>query len=251
VGWSALRGEKRDIWEDCAVLAATMKEPAVVSGLEHIPLAQPFVILPNHYERRDSVWVGWGAIAMTNALRSHLKRQTQIRWVMTSTWEDCYVGPRRISPEHLYWVLRRLSRVFGLILMPPDPRETQARSHALRDIFRALSDSNGEIVAMHPEAGGFEDLILPPVGIGRVLSAFDRKGIALVPAGVFENEGRLHVTFAEALPRGSLCRLSDEESATTVMEAIASLVPERMRGPFGAGRAGLTAIAGERMRRYI
>jgi hypothetical protein len=228
-----------------------MNPPPIVTGIEHVPMERPCVLLPNHYERRDAVWVGWGSIVITAALSRHLSRGTQVRWVVASTWEDFYIGPRRISPEHLYWVLRRLAHVFGFILMPPDPRETQARSHALRKIFRALDESNGGIVGMHPEAGGFEELIPPPVGIGRVLSALDKRGVTLIPAGVYEDGGRLHVTFDQALRPGSLHGASDEESASIVMMAIARLLPERMRGPWGDSQADEPAAVGGRLRRYI
>jgi hypothetical protein len=209
-----------------------MPVPPVVSGIEHLPTDRPYVILPNHYERPSGAWVGWGAIIISDVIFRTQPGTFPVRWVMTSTWQDCYVGPRRVNPKYLHWVLRRMSDLYGIILMPADDIDAFGRGAALRDIFRSLSDPVGQVVAFHPEAGGFETLITPPKGIGRVLSVLDRKSVPMIPTGVYEADGQIHVSFGTSIPAGSLAHLGDAEAAEQVMIRIAQLVPEGTRGTF-------------------
>jgi hypothetical protein len=242
--WTSIRNRKRDLRCDAPALVASMPVAPVVSGIENLPAARPYVILPNHYERPSGAWVGWGPIIISDAIFRAQPGTFPIRLVMTSTWQDCYVGPRRINPKYLHWVLRRMSGLYDLILMPADDVDAFGRGAALRDVFRALSDPAGQVVAFHPEAGGFESLITPPKGIGRVLSVLDRKNIPLIPTGVYEAGGRIHVSFGSAIPAGSLVALGDTEAAKQVMIRIAQLVPEQTRGVFAAEAAAAQAIDG-------
>lgn len=242
---TSFRNRKRNLRQDAASLVASMPVGPVVSGIENLPTDRPYVILPNHYERPSGAWVGWGAIIISDVVAQTQSRTFPIRWVMTSTWQDCYVGPRRVNPKYLHWILRRMSALYGIILMPADDIDAFGRGAALRDVFRALSDPVGQVVAFHPEAGGFETLITPPKGIGRVLSVLDRRGIPLIPTGVYEADGQIHVSFGTAMPVGSLAHLDDVAAAEHVMLRIAQLVPEETRGVF-ADRAAAAASAGER-----
>ncbi len=238
--YAAIRRQPRNAWLDTLYLTDRINPPPAVAGVEHVPRIGPCVILSNHYERPGGVWVGWGAIAISASLARHRPDTPPIRWVMTTTWADCYLGPCRIAPEYLGWVLRGLAFVYGLILMPAHDlptHDTQRWSGALalREIFRSLAEVPDQVVALHPEAGGFETMISPPRGSGRVLAAFDRRGIPCVPTGVFEDDGRLVVRFGAPLPLGSLADLDDDQAAAQVMRAIARLVPPAVRGVFADG----------------
>jgi hypothetical protein len=167
---------------------------------------------------------------------------------MTTTWADCYVGPWRVPPEKLGWVLRGLASVYDLILMPAHDLPTHdvqrlESALALRKIFRSLADSPDQIVALHPEAGGFETMIRPPRGSGRVLAALDRRHIPCIPAGVFECNGRLMVRFGAPLPQGLLADLDDAQAAEQIMYAIAGLVPAGVGGVFADDATAITAAA--------
>ncbi len=229
---TSLRNRQRDIRADMARLVGSMPIQPVIFGTENLPRTRPFVILPNHYERVSGAWVGWGAIVITNAVCREIQGNYPMRWVMTSTWQDCYIGPRRVNPKYLHWVLRRLANLYDIILMPADDDEAFGRGAALRDLFRALSDDSGQVVAFHPEAGGFETMIEPPKGMGRVLAMLDRRGVSMVPAGVFESDGRINVRFGSVIEPGSLRTLGDHEAAEQVMLRIASLVNEETRGVY-------------------
>ena len=238
--YAAIRRQQRNAGQDALHLTAGMRPPPDVSGVENVPRTGPCVILPNHYERPDGVWVGWGAITISASLARHRSDSPPIRWVMTNTWSDCYLGPCRIAPEYLGWALRGLASVYGLILMPAydlpyHDAQRLTGALALREIFHSLAELPDQIIAFHPEAGGFETMIRPPRGIGRVLSALDRRGIPCVPTGVFERDGRLVVRFGDPLPCGLLSGLDDEPAAEQVMQAIARLVPPAVRGVYADG----------------
>ncbi|HET8521945.1 MAG TPA: hypothetical protein VFL82_01855 [Thermomicrobiales bacterium] len=243
--YAAARHRTRNVWQDALRLTAGMYPPPNVAGIEHVPTAGPCVILPNHYERPGGVWVGWGAIVISAALAQHRPGTPPIRWVMTTTWADCYIGPWRVAPEKLGWVLRGLASVYGLILMPAHDLPTHDAQRlesalALRQIFRSLADSPDQIVALHPEAGGFETMIRPPHGSGRVLAALDRRHVPCIPTGVFERNGRLTVRFGAPLPQGLLADLDDAQAADQVMHAIANLVPAAVGGSFAGDAAAST-----------
>jgi 1-acyl-sn-glycerol-3-phosphate acyltransferase len=235
VAYAALRRERRDAWQDAITLVAGMSPKPCVEGLEHVPSSGPCLILPNHYERTDAVWVGWGVITISAALASLRPNTPPIRWVMTDTWADCYVGPRRIASDRLRRVLKAFASVYDLILMPAHDLPTHATERfrsgiAVRTILRAFNDPSGQTIALHPEAGGFETMIDPPPGMGRLLAAVDCRGVPCIPVGVFEHNGRITVRFGSALPRGSLEALDDREAASVVLRAIACLVPPDVRG---------------------
>src|SRR6185437_11514678 len=107
--FASFRGRKRDLRRDTAYLVESMPIEPVISGIENLPTSRPFVILPNHYERPSGAWVGWGSIIISNAIAQARHGTFPIRWVMTSTWQDCYLGPKHVDPRYLHWVLRRLS----------------------------------------------------------------------------------------------------------------------------------------------
>jgi hypothetical protein len=227
---ATIRHETRDIRRDAAYMVGRLPERPVVTGLENLPNQRPYIILSNHYERRPDAWVGWTACIAIDAIARARPGRYPIRWVMTSAWEDCHIGPWYIDPRHLRWALQRFADLYGIILTPADDRRAFGRGAALRDIFHALADPSGQVVALHPEAGGTQSLITPPHGMGRFLTMLDRRGVPLVPVGAFEDGRRFHVGFGPALAHGALDGLSDAQSAERVMRAIARLLPARSRG---------------------
>lgn len=226
----SLRHQMRDIRRDAAFMLGRLPYEPVVTGLENLPARRPYIILSNHYERRPGAWVGWGGCIIVDAIARAQPGDYPIRWVMTSSWEDFHIGPWFIDPRHLRWALQRFAELYGIILTPADDRRAFGRGAALRDIFHALADPGGQVVALHPEAGGTQALIRPPHGMGRFLTMIDRRGVPLVPVGAFEDGKRFHITFGPALTHGALDGLGDAQSAERVMRAIAALLPARSRG---------------------
>jgi len=241
------RGRQRDVWKDASDLLGKQRIQPMISGLEHLPEKGPFLIIANHYERKDAVWVGWGAITLLNTIGNTHTRDAvpMMHWVMTDTWADCYVGPFHVDPQYLGWVLKGFARLYGIIRMPahdlPNHKEQRQRSAmALREIFDAFD--RGEVVALHPEAGGFETLIQPPRGAGRVLACIERKNVAIVPVGVSEEHGRLRIRIGEVMPARSFAGKSDREAADTAMLTLCGLIPEETRGVYAERYAELQGI---------
>jgi len=244
--WAFVRHRRRDAWTDAATLIDGLEKQPVIIGAEHLPASGPIAFLPNHYERKDAVWVGWGAMALTTAVHRHADpaRLGRMHWVMTDTWADCYVGPFHVNPRYLGWVLKGFGDIYGIIRMPahdlPNHDQQRGRSAgALLEVFDALK--KGDCVALHPEAGGFETLIQPPRGSGRVIGLLDRRKVPLVPVGVYEENDRLVVNIGKPFAPGTFAALTDVQSADTVMLAIAGLVPERTRGDYAERYAALQA----------
>jgi hypothetical protein len=92
--------------------------------------------------------------------------------------------------------------------------------------------SRGEGVAVHPEAGGFETLIQPPRGAGRVLACLERRKVPVIPVGVYEEDGHLQINFGQPMAPNSFQRLGDTEAADVAMLEICKLIPERTRGVY-------------------
>jgi hypothetical protein len=235
--WAFVRRKRRDTWADASRAIGTLEKAPVVQGLQHVPHDGPIVFLPNHYERKDAVWVGWGAMALTEAVaRSRqVSRLGRMHWVMTDTWADCFIGPFHVNPRYLGWVLKGFGDIYGIVRMPAHdlPNHASQRNRSARsllEIFDVLKA--GDCVAVHPEAGGFETLVQPPVGAGRVVSCLDRRNVPLIPVGIYEEDDHLVVNIGPAIEPGLLNGLDDRTSADTIMLRIAALVPEATRGVF-------------------
>ncbi|MGC4192681.1 MAG: 1-acyl-sn-glycerol-3-phosphate acyltransferase [Thermomicrobiales bacterium] len=235
--WAFIRRRRRNTWDDAATLVGGLEKQPVIHGIENLPSSGPIAFLPNHYERKDAVWVGWGAAALTNAIAKdrNLTNFGRMRWVMTDTWADCYVGPFHVDPRYLGWVLKGFGDIYGIIRMPahdlPNHDQQRGRSAtALIEIFDALKQ--GDCVALHPEAGGFETLIQPPRGAGRVVACLDRRKVPVIPVGVYEEDDHLVVNIGKPFARGAFDGLNDRQSADKAMLTIAALVPERTRGVY-------------------
>ncbi|MGC4108312.1 MAG: hypothetical protein QM753_18480 [Thermomicrobiales bacterium] len=238
--WAFIRRRKRNTWLDAANQIDGLAKQPVIIGVENLPASGPVAFLPNHYERKDAVWVGWGAMALTTAIFRHREPANlgNMHWVMTDTWADCYIGPFHVDPRYLGWVLKGFGDIYGIIRMPahdlPNHDQQRGRSAAaLLDIFDVLK--KGDCVALHPEAGGFETLIQPPRGAGRVIAVLDRRKIPLVPVGVYEEDDHLVINIGQPFEPGTFDGLNDRQSADKAMLTIAALVPEQTRGVY-AGR---------------
>lgn len=241
---------RRNVWDDCVAANSTLANQPVIRGMEHVPQTGPIVFLPNHYERKDSVWVGWGAIALTAALQRERDRANLrwMHWVMTDTWADCYVGPFHLNPRYLGWILKGFGDVYGITRMPAHdlPNHTQQRGRsasALREIFENLE--SGACVAVHPEAAGFETLVQPPAGAGRVLSCIERRGVTMIPVGVYEENDHLVINIGQAFAPGSFARKSDVDAADTAMRTIARLIPAHHHGVYADPERDSAAIAAD------
>jgi hypothetical protein len=158
-----------------------------------------------------------------------------MHWVMTDTWADCFIGPIHVNPDYLGWVLKGFGDIYGIIRMPahdlPNHASRRGRSaRSLLEIFDYLRA--GDCVALHPEAGGFETLIQPPAGAGRVVSCLDRRNVPLIPVGIYEEDDHLVINIGQQIQQGAFVGLDDRTAADQIMLCIAALVPAATRGVY-------------------
>jgi hypothetical protein len=230
---SYLIGMKRNFHSDALTLISTIKPPLIITGNFPDIMNEGCVIAVNHYWRPGfmAMWIGL-------AISAHVPRP--VHWVMTSAW----IYPDRLRSITITplsrWFLRKIANSYGFTLMPPMPPRPQdvlERSSAVRSILRYMKSRPNPIVAIAPEGADSEDgcLSIPPRGVGRLLYFFGERGLWLLPCGIFEEDGNLHLHFGEPLklPIGDYKHQDREESLVSLtMRAIAACLPERLRGPF-------------------
>ncbi len=226
---------RRSFRRDALALAATFDPPFQVLGQEFIPTGGPCLLLSNHYYRP-----GFDAWQRTLAISAAVP--VEIRWIITSA----LTYPGRLENWFLgglsRWYLARAARVygfFGMPPMPPDPRDAAARAVAVRKVVAYVRQAPAAVIGLSPEGRDILECRLgwPPPGAGRFVLYLAKLGLRLVPLGGFEEGGRLWLHFGPdfklepppGLPPDDL----DCWASRQVMEHIARLLPERLRGEFG------------------
>ena len=123
--------------------------------------------------------------------------------------------------------------------MPPHPQEVVARARSVRQILGYVEKAENPILMFAPE--GRDNipsgaLMWPPSGAGRFLALMAGKGLSILPAGGWEQDGALHLRFGPAFQLEIPEKLSNNEkdrlASERVMRAIAGLLPENLRGDF-------------------
>ncbi len=225
---------RRSFRRDVIPLVARFKPPAQVLGEEFIPKGGPCLLLNNHYYRPGfDTWHRCMAISAVVPV--------EVYWIITSALT--YPGKTRgsIMEPLSRWVLARLARAYGFCgmpPMPPRPRDTQARAESVRRVVNYIRNAPQAFIGLAPEGRDIltGKLDWPPPGAGRFVLQLAKMGLKLVPVGAYE-EGRLWLNFGPAfelevppgLPRDDMDRCASRQ----VMEHIARLLPERLRGEFG------------------
>jgi len=234
---SLIAGQPRSFRKDAQAFVRRLRPPLRVLGQTPPPSAAGRVVLANHFRSRSfRAW--WIPFALTATL------DEDIHWVMTSAWT--YPDPLR---SHLLTPLtrrlfRRVARAYAFTLMPPmppAPHEAAARAGAVRQVLRYMSARPRPLVGLVPEGGDSSegDLMAPPSGVGRFISLLTARGLELLPAGVFEADGALCLRFGKPIA-GPFEANADPETrdrlaAVRVMKAIASCLPDALRGPYSRG----------------
>jgi 1-acyl-sn-glycerol-3-phosphate acyltransferase len=210
-----------------------------VVDAECIPPAEPFLLVFNHYEtRHTAAW--WTPILATNVIAARrVQAPREIHFVMAREWWYTDRFGRTLKQPLMQWILARFARVYGFITVPPILDQVNTRGQGALSIRRALALTRGDtpaLVGMAPEGRGGPSgaLCKPPPGAGIFLLWLSREKIPLLPLGIYETENGLTLHFGEPF----LLRASrapdrterDSIAATQIMQTIAALVPEAIRG---------------------
>lgn len=231
---AVLLHQKRDFYADAQRLWADFPAPVEVIGTENIPSSKPFLLTTNHYTRPGfDAW--WWVIALT-ALSGG-----PVHWIITAAWTfpNQFWGPV-LSP--LTWpVFRQVARVYDFITMPPmppRPQEVALRAQAVRQSLALARRDSQAILGLAPEGRDSPDQALqqPPPGLGRFMALLVQSGRPVLPAAVYESGGKLVIRFGPAYTLDCRSDLPPEERDSLISEAImrriASLLPDRLHGPY-------------------
>lgn len=242
LGLDIMWGRRRLLANDGQHLIACMRRPPRVEGAEHIPLRGTFCLAANHYQRWG-LWIGWEGGIMAAQVAARRADHHDLHLLVIG---ESRVGPllgRSWAVPGTAWIYRRVAALWGMVAMPVAPEAARERARALRRLLALALPRNGDAgdpIGLFPEgeqgnAGGLREA-LP--GMGIFFSLLGRRGVPVLPAVMFEDEQGLVVRFGEPLlvratERGAT---TDHTLATTVMQRIAALLPEDLRGVYGAGQ---------------
>ena len=232
---SLLAGKPRSVLSDALTAFADGRPKLRLIGIEHIPPSNPCVVACNHNSLTGfaAIWIALG-ISAAFAGRRDERAEQDICWVMTAAWT--YPGEplkARLLTPLTRRVFARLARVYGFVNMPPmppAPHEVQARAAAVLKTVRLARENNehGVLIGLAPEGrdngpqmGAF------PAGAGEFIGLLVRAGLAVLPAGVYEDGDTLVVSFGEAfVPEvPSEKRARDSAVSAQVMAAIRRQLP--------------------------
>lgn len=201
-----------------------------VSGSEFIPQSGPCLLVANHYTRAGfRSW--WLVMSLSAAL------PVEVHWVVSAGWNFAGRQVARLTRS----LFPRMARVYGFTAMPPmppDPGEVLARASAVRQVLQYAQRTPQPVVGLMPEG---EDeqmgmLQMPHPGVGRFMLQLARQGLVVVPAAIYESDGALCVRFGPHFSLEVSSELPaaerDLQASCQVMRAIASLLPEGLRGEF-------------------
>lgn len=204
-----------------------IQPPPVLKNTGVIPDSIPILVTMNHYSRQGFSIV-WAAAALTSALPG------DPIWLMTRAWTNRQAGLDRIRTRLTEIIFSRIAEVYGFVTMPPippHPDEIIDRAISIRRLMQALRMTDDLILCIAPEGRDFSDGTLgrPPEGTGKMILQLMKVLNRILPAGVYEKGGHLVLNFGSPylLPDHIEC---DPEVADFVMQKIACLLPERMRG---------------------
>lgn len=240
MGRALLSKRRRSIVEDAGLIVRALPRLPCVTGAEHIPLEGSFVLVSNHYQRAD-LWIGWSGALLIDAIAQ--RRKITVHCITT---DRARIGQFTVPGTR--WLIERVATVWDLVLVTP-PALLQGRvegqRYALLRMLRLLKrdDGQGICFALMPEGdeGTAAGLIEAMPGSGRSLYALSSRGLPLLPAAVWEENGRLHAQFGEPFhltpelqSRTGTSKDSDAWARTLVMQRIATLLPPALRGKYGS-----------------
>jgi hypothetical protein len=227
-------GRHRSFGCDAQLLAEGVDPPPVIEGEWPTMNAEKWVLAANHFSRPgfSALWI---AVALAAAC------PVDLHWMMTSAWVYPDFWRRNSFTPLSTAILRRLASCYGFTSMPPMPprsSDTMARAQAVNAVLRRVREPSFHALAWTPEGRDSADgkLIHPPPGAGRFLRLLATANLHLLPIGIFEDRGALHLKLGRACSPFRLQQMASANDdlpwAEVVMRAIAACLPPEMRGAY-------------------
>jgi hypothetical protein len=122
--------------------------------------------------------------------------------------------------------------------MPPDPADTERRAAAVRAVLKFARRTSQPVIGLAPEGGDQPGGVLGklPPGVGRFVYLLNPSCPDILPVGVWKEGGRINLKFGIPYQLEILSGLSAHEYdrlvGNIVMQHIAALLPERLRGEY-------------------
>jgi hypothetical protein len=230
---STLAGTRRSFLADSKALLSRLNPPLHIIGRVPDLAGSSWLVIVNHHYRPGFIaW--WMPLSITAVLGR------EIHWIMTSAW-------RTVAGRNAAWLLRlssillrRAARIYGFTsmpAMPPLPGETQARALAVRKVLKHVDETPQAIVGLAPEGRDNPQgwLATPPPGVGRFVCQLAKRGLRLLPTGLFEMDGKLCLQIGTPMKLPQIEGASaqrDQKMSDLLMAAISRCLPEHMRGPY-------------------
>ena len=201
IAWRRFPGLARDLVQrrprsflaDCQ---AMLKQVDVtwVDG-ENVPTTGPFCLVANHYQR-PGLWIGWTGALVSVAVAERRGGEVP-RWLVLGDL-PIQLGRWRFSLPGAAWAFERVATVWGLVPMTGFENAVN-RAHSLRRLLGLLRA--GEGAGFFPEGASGTAARLGPAlpGTGRFLRLLARRGVAIIPVGVREADGKLVARFGRPI----------------------------------------------------
>ncbi len=190
------------------------------------------MVTVNHYHRP-----GFGAEWLALGISASVPRE--MHWIMTAEWTAPGKWYEPIKGLYSRLLLKYLSRVYGTTTMPPmppRPGDVEARARSVRAVLDYTKKHPDFILGLAPEGADQADgmLSVPAAGVGRFALLLAGSGSVFVPVGAYEADGVFCLHFGPAYRLSVPSKLSPNENdhiaAKIIMEHIAVLLPEGLRG---------------------
>ncbi|MEX2229353.1 MAG: hypothetical protein WEB13_06895 [Dehalococcoidia bacterium] len=231
---SAALRRRRVLAADASVLLRRYPSPTVI-GANLLPRETPFVLVLNHYER-PGMRMWWTALYAV-AVITERRPDVSIAWISTDRFGGWRVWGVPLVPEAaVRWFMRRVAFAYGLLIL--NPRDVHAAARVLR--AAALALRRGHVVGITPEAGNApglrRHLRTAWPGSGNAIAWLSRGHVPVVPIALWEDDGgRVVVQVGKARCLDPSERDAPIAAKTNeVMRAVAALLPDELRGPYGA-----------------
>jgi len=217
---------RRSLARDAINLLDSHTPRPLVTGTEHLPRDEAFVVVANHHHRK-AMWIGWIGAMVIEATYAFHPVDVPIRIVVTDAQRFQFMGQSREFPLS-GWFLGRIATLWGMIRMPGNPADTVGRAASLKQVLSVLR--KGEPVLFFPEGdrGTAYGLVEALPGTGTFLALASRRA-KIVPAAFWEDGPQLRGQIA---PPITLISDGDAAVRQQIMTAIGRMLPESMWGPY-------------------